>query len=79
METSYYWNRNLIKLCETRDLVIDGDESDVAVFFCAEKKNLGSLGNMWELFVLLFGHITSLLQPHTKGLCPSYALMYTEN
>lgn len=37
METSsYYWNRNLIKLCETRVFAIE--ESEMFVVFFAQKK-----------------------------------------
>lgn len=37
METSYYWNRTLIKLCETRDLEMG--MSQMLLFFFAQKKH----------------------------------------
>lgn len=77
METSYYWNRTLIKLCETRDLEMG--MSQMLLFFL-RRKSTGFPREYVKVLVLLFGHITSLLQ-HTKSLCRSYALMcpITEN
>lgn len=65
METSYYWNRTLIKLCETRDLEMG--MSQMLLFFL-HRKSTGFPREYVKVLVLLFGHITSLLQ-HTKGLC----------